>query len=243
MKSKKIQVVLTCEHAGNELLPYLEKLNSVNVIKYLKSLKKTHRAYDIGAYFLLQNLEENMMFPCQSFAFFRSRLLIDANRSYEKCMSKKIQKNLEEDFLIQLINEYQLYRQSVIKFVQKKIKQGHIVFLFSIHSFTPVFKGKLRKNDLGVLYRTYLEKESGLADKFIKNFKKTSLDIKIYRNLPYRGYTDGFSNDIIDQFSQAPLHGLFLEVNQRWLTQKKPFKKLSEILCATINETILDYGK
>ncbi len=209
-----MKLVLTCEHSGNKIptkyLPLFadaqEALNS-------------HRGLDLGALDLFLHLSRLASFS-QSYTI--SRLLIEINRSpgHPKLFSE-FTTDLSDKEKMELIESFYFpYRYEVEKNISEFIAKGEEVLHFSVHSFTPVWKGESRNADIGMLYDPSKAREK----KFCKNLKKQLLlqspSLKIRYNYPYLGIADGFTTYLRNEFPKK-YSGIELEVNQKFTSQNK----------------------
>jgi predicted N-formylglutamate amidohydrolase len=225
----KTKIILTCEHA-NFLTPAFIKQHSLN-----NKLLQSHRGWDKGAFELSQELKKKLKAELHFFPY--SRLYIDANRSLDNKAMSHFCDPLNANEKNKLISLYKNYRQKIINSVQKNIKQKVKTYLFSIHSFTPIFKNKVRKTEIGLLFRPKIKKELDLAQKLKKSMIKQNPKLKVHFNQPYRGFTDCLSNDVLDLYIKSNLvNGLFLELNQKKLSTNKQIQELSKVLATAINQ-------
>ena len=142
MKYTAKQLILSCEHGGNEIPAHLKKFIQIPL-----EVLKSHRGLDIGALKIAKKLSKELHSPLVLNTL--SRLVIEYNRSLHHPQifsqySKKIpdlQKKL-------LIKDYQEYRDRL----RKRIESEKRVLHLSIHSFTPVFNDEVRSCDIGLLY-------------------------------------------------------------------------------------------
>lgn len=157
-----------------------------------------------------------------------SRLLLDLNRSVDSKNLWSYSSNsrgpeAESPFgvLCPLSGACQS-RLGSIQFVVKLVSLRFIRLL-------PVLNGKTRSTDVGLLFHHASEKERLLAESLRFYLCRELPDWKIHFNLPYRGFTDCFLNDLSQQY-QANLDvvGLFLEFNQSRIGTLSERRKLSE---------------
>lgn len=154
--------MFTCEHASNR---YCFLLNFEFSFSYedsiyppyesLSRMKSLHWGYDIGAYDAMVSLANYMEAPWIASQF--SRLIIDANRSLDsdtlirqEADGEMLNMNLkpsDRDFRID--NFWKPYRSMLSNMISD---YPSLEYLISIHSFTPVYQGKERKCEIGILY-------------------------------------------------------------------------------------------
>ncbi len=228
----KPKIILTCEHAN-----FLSPLFLKNDLQISNQILKSHRGWDQGA--LEVSLHLKKILKADLFTFPYSRLYVDANRTPDFKALSPLSRELDGDKKNQLIKISQNYRKTVLKKVESIIKKKQNLLVFSIHSFVPIFKSKKRKTDLGLLFRNSNPKEVSLATSLKKKFHNNNLNWAVHFNLPYRGHTDCFLNDILDQHLKNPrVNGLFIEINQKHLQTKNQIYKSSELISNTIKEIL-----
>ncbi len=229
----KPKIILTCEHADFKTPPFLK-----NTLKLSPSLLRSHRGWDQGAYQVCKNLTQSLKASLFFYPF--SRLYIDANRKVSLNALSPFTDELSPQQKNKLVQLSQSYRERIYKAVEKEVKKQRNVYIFSVHSFVPVFKGRKRKTDFGLLYRTQRDKEVELALQLKKSFKDNPLNWSVHNNLPYRGHTDCFLNDLLDKHKKNPLvNGLFFEINQRNLKNIKQIQTSSALVSDVIQQSIL----
>jgi predicted N-formylglutamate amidohydrolase len=108
---------------------------------------------------------------------------------------------------------------------------------FSIHSFTPVLRGVVRTTDVGVLYdpRRAVEKRGAL---FLQGKLAARLpDLRIRRNYPYTGYSDGHTTALRKRFPESRYAGFEIEVSQKFfLDDMKTWLRIRDALEQVIAE-------
>jgi predicted N-formylglutamate amidohydrolase len=209
-----MKLVLTCEHGGNKIpakyLPLFadaqEALNS-------------HRGLDLGALDLFHHLSK---LACFSQSNTISRLLIEINRSqgHPKLFSE-FTTDLSHKEKIELIETFYFpYRYEVEKKISDLIAKGEEVLHFSVHSFTPVWKGGSRNADIGLLYDPSKAREKSFCKNLKQQLLQQSPSLKIRYNYPYLGIADGFTTYLRNGFPKK-YSGIELEVNQKFTSKNK----------------------
>jgi predicted N-formylglutamate amidohydrolase len=206
---KPIAVVLSCEHAVNAIPEAYRHYFSDN-----EALLNTHRGLDFGAQAIAFALSQSLQIELASATV--SRLLIDCNRclSHPECFSTMSAKlsSFEKN---QVIEQYYLpFRQQVESRIKTHLTRGYQVWHLSIHSFTPLFKGVIRKAEFGLLYDPKRLAEKAMAKSWQALLKKHTQDWRVYLNYPYKGYINGFTTHLRTQYSDSDYLGIELEVNQ-----------------------------
>jgi predicted N-formylglutamate amidohydrolase len=176
--------VLICEHASNTLPKALGTLG-------LPEPELTrHIAWDIGAEKVGRLLSRLIDAPLLLQRY--SRLAYDCNRPPESPDSIPEVSELTaipgnrklsaEDRLARARDIYRPFHDGVSAVLDKRAAGGQRSLLVSIHSFTPVYKGKPRSVELGILH----DRDTTLSAKLIKGFP--NVDARL--NEPY-GPKDG----------------------------------------------------
>jgi predicted N-formylglutamate amidohydrolase len=205
--------LVTCEHGGAEVPERYRSLFS-DAGEDLRS----HRAYDLGALELFRALADSVTDGSQVSTV--TRLLVDLNRSvrHPHLFSRYTRQLSREEKEQILRDHYWPYRQRLERRVARWIESGHGVVHLTVHSFTPVLDGNVRKADIGLLYDPRRKQEAKLCRlwKQIIGDQDPSLGVRL--NYPYRGIADGLTTGLRKRFTER-YWGLELEVNQRHLTR------------------------
>lgn len=204
-----MKLLLTCEHAGNEI-----PLDLQGQFTGLEEILNTHRGYDPGAldlFFHLKDLADS------SFYHSTSRLVVEVNRSYNHPdLFSEYSKSLPSVQKEELLRKYYYsYRRAVEEELQSLIGEGEKVLHLSVHSFTPILNGKVRNADIGLLYDPSRSAEKEFSKEFKEKLRHFSAGLKIRYNYPYLGKADGFTTYLRRKFPKNYL-GIELEVNQRF---------------------------
>ena len=204
-------LVLSCEHAGNHVPARYHHLFTDQ-----SGVLETHRAYDLGIYSIARKLAHRL--DCLVFAFSVTRLLVDVNRSIgHPDLLSEFSRGLptyEKEHLIRVY--YRPYRERVTKVIQQHVARGWCVLHISLHSFAPVVKERARNADIGLLYDPRCLREKYLA-KRLQEQLAGSTGLRVRRNYPYRGVSDGLVTSLRRQFTELLYSGLEIELNQRLL--------------------------
>jgi len=176
--------VLICEHASR-LMP--KRLGSLGLPEAELS---RHIAWDIGAENVARVLSRLMDAPLVLQRY--SRLAYDCNRPPEapdaipevsELTSIPGNRGLSAEARLARIREiYRPFHDGVSRLLDARAAAGQRTLLVSIHSFTPVYKGKPRSVELGILH----DRDTTLSAKLIKGFP--NVDARL--NEPY-GPKDG----------------------------------------------------
>lgn len=209
---ERLSVIVTCEHGGNTVPPEYRSL-----FRGRGRLLGSHKGYDAGALALARKISSTL--GCPLYHSTVTRLLVDLNRSpdnprrFSELTSALGREEKEE---IETLY-YRPYRDSVESDVARLVNAGRKVLHLSVHTFTPVRMGKRRRADLGLLY----DPSRGAELEFCLRLKGALLaldgSLRVRRNYPYRGASDGFATCLRGVFPGKTYLGIELEVNQKML--------------------------
>lgn len=217
-------VVLSCEHASPDLPPEFSTLFDAATLN-------SHRGWDPGALDLAQALAQTLEAPLFSGRW--SRLLIDLNRSAHHLQRVPAKARLHPAQCATLHAETWLpFRRQVADAVAAAIRHhGHCVHL-SVHSFTPVWQGRRRHTQLGVLYDPNRAGERALAVK-LKAQLAHATGLRVHRNQPYRGVADGHTTALRRNWGAPHYLGVEVEISQA-LVGDRGWPTRCRAICRTI---------
>lgn len=146
-----------------------------------------------------------------------SRLLVDLNRSpgHPKLYSETIRRApraLRDEVLARHYLPYRLRAESL---VATAVAAGRRVVHVSSHSFTPVLNGEVRNTDIGLLYDPGRPGEVALCRRWLVELARAMPGVRVRRNYPYTGKSDGFCSWLRRRFPPEAYVGLELEINQK----------------------------
>ena len=203
-------VLITCEHGGNRIPRRYRPL-----FAGFEALLHTHRGYDPGALALARELARVLDAPL--FVSTTSRLLIDLNRSigHPKLYSEATWDASAAVRREILDTHYLPYRNAVEAHIAAAVARGSRVIHLSSHSFTPVLDGTVRNADIGLLYDPARAGETELCRRWQARMKEQAPELKVRRNYPYTGKSDGFTAYLRRRFPAGVYVGIELEINQK----------------------------
>ena len=219
-------LMITCEHASNALPDFvLRAFRDSNGIP--DEVLASHRGYDIGAYKIFSILVKRLKPDFHSASKF-SRLVVDMNRSStSKSFYSEYTSSLPSTVKARMLSLWEKYREKIESFVAGKIpekqrkaaKEAPLkVIHLGIHSFTPVLNGVERDADVGILYDPSRPSEAKIAEILIKNIRNREPSLRIRKNYPYLGKSDGLTTTLRQKFGPA-YAGLEIEINQKLLSK------------------------
>ncbi len=228
--SGRAHLLLVCEHASNVIPAELDNLQLSD------ELLCSHIALDIGALDLAKRISHLLDAPLITSAI--SRLVYDCNRSYglvdtipEKSEIFQIpgNRNLGKD---ELINRYKKYYLPFEQAVTSRLSAFTTPpILLTIHSFTPVYLGKERKVDIGIID----DEDNRFSTELISVARKQT-HYCVEHNQPY-GDGDNTTYTLSLHGVKNGLLNAMIEVKNDLLTTADKRQKMALLLAKTISDT------
>ena len=208
--AKPDHYLITCEHGGNRI-PTRYRFLFAGVEAQLQ----THRGYDPGALAVARELAKALAAPL--FVSTTSRLLVDLNRSIgHPRLYAEATRGAPLALRREILEKYYLpYRNRVEVHIGEAIARGRRVIHLSSHSFTPVLDGAIRNADIGLLYDPARRGEMELCRCWQSQIRTLAPQLKVRRNYPYTGTSDGFTAYLRRRFPADAYIGIELEINQK----------------------------
>ncbi len=234
MPKRRTSILITCEHGGNRIPPRYRPL-----FRGHEDLLQSHRGWDPGALILARQLAKALRAPL--FVSTTSRLLIDLNRSvgHPKLYSEATRPAAPE-VRREIFGHYYLpYRAQVEAHIANEIAKGRHVVHLSSHSFTPVLDGEVRNADVGLLYDPSRKGELELCLRWQKALLEAMPVLRVRRNYPYTGKSDGFTAYLRRRFAADVYVGVELEVNQGWaMCDGRAWRRLRQAIIQSVSESL-----
>ncbi len=208
MKGYNGQIILSCEHGGNQIPSNYQKL-----FKRQVNLLNSHYAYDKGALVVARRLSKRLKAPL--IYSITSRLLIDLNRSlHHPGLFSDFSRSANDIIKSEIIkHHYSPYHSRIGKLIDESIQHNKRAFHFSIHSFTPELNGEVRNADFGILYNPSRNIEKKIA-KSLQLFIKENSGFSVRLNYPYLGKADGLTTILRKKYPVSRYCGIEIEMNQ-----------------------------
>jgi predicted N-formylglutamate amidohydrolase len=202
-------VLVTCEHGGNRVPSRYRPL-----FAGFAALLRTHRGYDAGALALARDMSNALGAPL--FVSTTSRLLIDLNRSigHPRLYSDATRGAPAGVRREILATHYLPYRTRVEAHVAGAVARGDRVIHLACHSFTPELDGAVRNAGVGLLYDPARPGEVELCRRWQLRLRERAPGLRVRRNYPYTGRSDGFAGWLRRRFPDEAYLGVELEINQ-----------------------------
>jgi len=223
---KGYALVITCEHATNKI-----PARYASLFRGVDELLSSHRGWDPGALSVAKHLAK--AFDAPLFVGQVSRLLVDLNRSdwHPKLCSDRVPASVRAEVLARY---HRPYREDVERAIRKRRRVVHL----SIHSFTPVLDGALRNCDASFLYDPQRPREQELAIALRDWLRQNVQGLRVRRNYPYVGYSDGFTTHLRKELPASRYVGLEWEMNQALSLGQAGARKLARVLEAALRAVL-----
>jgi predicted N-formylglutamate amidohydrolase len=208
--AKPEHYLITCEHGGNRIPPHYRPL-----FAGFEALLQTHHGYDPGALAMARELAKALAAPL--FVSTTSRLMVDLNRSIgHPRLYSEATRDVPVAVRREILEQYYLpYRNRVEAHIAEAIARGKRVVHISSHSFTPMLDGAIRNADIGLLYDPARSGERELCRRWQTELRARAPALKVRRNYPYSGTSDGFTAYLRRRFPPDAYIGIELEINQQ----------------------------
>jgi len=227
----RLKAVVTCEHATPFIPAAYRKHFPAD-----RSRLATHRGWDIGALVLARRISRSLASPLMRSRV--SRLLVDLNRSVGRPgLFSGAALRFSEEQKILILNQYYFpYRSRVETMARNLIRAGHRVLHLSVHSFTPVFGGKTRGTDIGLLFDPGRNGEREFCTLWRNGIRESRPGLSVHFNRPYRGDSDGLTSAMRDFWPENQYLGIELEVNQKFFSveNRGAGRRIREIVVAAL---------
>ncbi len=219
--------LLICEHASN-LLP-----TTLGTLGLPESELQRHIAWDIGAEKVARLLSRLIDAPLVLPRY--SRLAYDCNRPPDSAdampeISETTHipgnRNLSPAHRLARISEiYRPFHAAIADLLDRRAAEGTRSMVVTIHSFTPVYKGKPRPVELGILH----DRDTGLSLKLITSFP--TVDARL--NEPY-GPEDGVLHTLNLHAAPRGLRHAMIEMRNDLVSHERGQGEWAERLSASL---------
>lgn len=200
MPSVRDDYVITCEHGGNDVPKAWRHLFAGR-----EDVLRSHRGWDPGAFEFGAQLASVLEAPFVATRV--TRLLVECNRSerHPKLFSE-FSRNLPAEEKRELMETYyRPHRRRVVEAIQDVLRRADVAIHVGVHSFTPVWDGEERRVDVGLLYDPASPLEREICARWRDELRRVRPDLRIRRNTPYRGVSDGLTKTLRRLFNEK--HG------------------------------------
>ena len=202
-----------------------------------KQVLASHRGWDPGALHAARRLARDLDAPL--LAAQTSRLLIDLNRSpghphlFSEVTAALSPAERQEIFDAVHAPHWRQAREALAQAIAEK---GAVLHL-AIHSFTPRYGAVVRQADIGLLYDPSRPRERRLCRQWGVAIGDRAPDLRVRRNYPYRGVSDGLARAMRRLWPDAQYAGVEVELNHGpWFEDKPRWNRMVKALIAALPE-------
>jgi len=221
--------VLVCEHASN-FIPEEYKNLGLGV-----KARRSHIAWDPGAIETARAMAEILDAPLVASCV--SRLIYDCNRppTVKSAVPERSENydikgniNLSKDKLDERAGKFYFpFRNTLSECLGSHTRRVGSSILVTIHTFTPVFQGRSRSIELGVLH----DADNRMADGVLNALARSNN--KVGRNQPY-GPRDGVTHTLKEHGSRRGIPNVMLEIRNDLVATQEQQSEISSLLSAAI---------
>ncbi len=227
-------VVLVCEHASRRLP---ERTGSLGLAP---EALESHIAWDPGALAVAEHLSRSLDAPLVYQNF--SRLVYDCNRPPEApgAMPETSEiydipgnRNLSDGERERRTRGLYLpFHAAISDLLDQRAAAGKESIIVTMHSFTPVYMGKPRAVEIGILH----DEDSRIADQMLNAAKgNTTYDIR--RNEPY-GPADGVTHTLIKHGLARGLKNVMIEVRNDLIRDEDGQRVMAGLLAELLGHAL-----
>jgi len=230
----KGDVLLVCEHASRRIP---ERYGNLGLSD---DVLTSHIAWDPGALAVAQRMSKSLDATLIHQRF--SRLIYDCNRPPE---APDAMRDVSEIFRIpgnESLSDveksrrtaalYRPFHDSIRNAIVTRARHGQATVLVTIHSFTPVYFGKQREVEIGILH----DSDSRLADRMLLAAGDTKI-YRVERNEPY-GPEDGVTHTLEVHALPAGLLNVMIEIRNDLITDETGQGVAADFLTGLLRESL-----
>jgi predicted N-formylglutamate amidohydrolase len=214
--ARRDRLVLSCEHGGNRV-----PNEHARLFRGAAAVLRSHRGWDPGALDLARFIGRKLGQPVHAVTW--CRLLVESNRApTNPRIWSRFTADLPAATKKKILDRYWWpHRREVEAAIRRATAQGRRVIHVAVHSFTPVLGRERRNADVGLLYDSRRPAEKALCRRWEKLLKEIDPALRVRRNYPYKGCTDGFPAWLRRRHSANRYVGVELELNQAALSGRQ----------------------
>ncbi len=231
--------ILVCEHASNFIPPEFDHLGLGS------DALESHIAWDPGAYPVAVALSAKLDAPLITSRV--SRLVYDCNRPPEAKSAVPAEsetyeipgnKNLSgKDRQTRIDQYYVPFHDALATVTDRRVKARRAPVIVTIHSFAPVYDGRKRDLDIGVLH----DSDTRFADAFLR-VAATHGKFKTIRNEPY-GPQDDVMHTLTEHAIPRGLLNVMLEIRNDLITTPVDQQSMAEQLAEYATEALVSVAE
>lgn len=211
--NERFSLVVSCEHGGNQVpAPYARLFESADGRAALAS----HRGWDPGSLDIGRSFAGRLGAPLVVQRV--TRLLVECNRSLDHAaLFSEFSRTLTEGERAEVIERYWRSHRCEVRRLVDGAPPDRVVLHVGVHTFAPLLDGRERSTDVGLLYDPQRDAERELVSAWKAELVRVlgADGLRVHRNRPYRGWTDGLTTTLRRELSASLYLGIELEVSQR----------------------------
>lgn len=229
------QVLLVCEHASCDMP------NHPDALGLPEAARKAHIAWDPGALGVAQGLSKRL--DATLFSGTQSRLIYDLNRpphsktaipEHSEAFSIPGNAKLSQNERLSRTEELYLpFHEALHTEIVRRLAQGRTPTLVTIHSFTPVYNGKAREIELGIIH----DSDPALAMAVSAEASK-QLSLATALNQPYDA-NDGVTHMLRLHATPYGLRNVMLEIRNDLIATPEDQDKMAECLTPILKAALV----
>ncbi len=232
-------IVVSCVH-NTIKVPHQYK----QLFKGFEKKRRGAAGSDIGASELGKEIANELKVQLYKADVTRLLVELDCSLTNKKFLFSEITGRLDEKAKKSLLKKYYFsYYKKLGEELKEKIRMNGTVLHLLVHSFAPVWKGKERNADIGILYDTRRLKEKKLAEAWIMLLKENLPKARIRKNYPYRGTEDGIVSYFRKKLPHPNYSALEIEVNNARLRNRLQSGSFRKIIAKTFYEMVQNAAK
>ncbi|MEH6402929.1 MAG: N-formylglutamate amidohydrolase [Sneathiella sp.] len=224
------EFLVICEHASNFVPAEL------NTLGLSEETLLSHIAWDPGAIEVARMVSENLQSPLIAQKI--SRLVYDCNRPLDAkdaapYFTERGTVPGNKDLpLAEIRRRFDAYYAPFWTAINNQLNGGAQKALVTIHSFTPVYNGKTRAVEVGVLH----DEESPFADILLDEMRMSG-NYNVCRNEPYAP-VDGVTHTLREHGVSRGLPNVMIEIRNDLLVTEAHRVKMAEWLGAKLSVSL-----
>ncbi|MCA9750812.1 MAG: N-formylglutamate amidohydrolase [Gemmatimonadetes bacterium] len=172
----------------------------------------SHRGWDPGALGVARAYARELGTPLVASTI--SRLFVELNRSerHPALFSEWMRDVPAEERATILDRWWRPHRAEVEARVRRAVRDERTIVHIAVHTFTPVWEGKRRPTEVGLLFDPRRGREAAWCRAWQRGIVRAGF--VAHRNRPYRGWTDGLTTHLRSRFPDRCYLGIELEIRQ-----------------------------
>ncbi len=228
-------LVFVCEHASNHIP---EKYGNLGLEE---AVRESHVAWDPGASAVARRLAEALEGPLVESAV--SRLVYDCNRPPEAPDAMPARSEIheipgnralgEEARAARTAEVYEPFRRLLSETIAARPLPPALI---TIHSFTPVYHGRARDVEIGILH----DADSRLADAMLESAPQFT-SRKVARNAPY-GPEHGVTHTLREHALPTGLLNVMIEIRNDLIASEEDQAEMADMLARWIAHALIRAG-